>query len=73
MLMISGRFGLVLLLASLFLSAGRSTSPLSRLPEQVVQIVDLSAIYGFAMIAAAIVIRSFTWLCRTLTEIGDGD
>jgi hypothetical protein len=74
MLLISGRFGLILVLASLSLSIGRmASSTLAALPLEIVQAVALLAIYGLAMIIAALIVRALRGLKPMLSKIGEED
>jgi hypothetical protein len=59
MLLISGRFGLVLVLFAVVLWFGRSRfEALAALPNEADQIVTLLAFYGFATVVVAFIARS---------------
>ena len=69
MLLISGRFGLVLVLFAVFLSYGRTRfEALATLPAEALQITSLLAIYGSAALTVAVIVRGLLTVWRFFTR-----
>jgi hypothetical protein len=74
MLLISGRFGLVLVFFAVFLWFGRTRlTTLATLPIEALQLAAVLAFYGLAVIAVALVLRAARWMQQTIASMSEAE